>query len=254
MDQYLPVMTEQYRRKYYSEGIFHAIHKNTAKISWMVYIFFGVVLAGSIYGMNFTIRREAENRLNGQGDATVVGVILAFFGLLALISLAVIILSVVRHLKGAERLKAQCAKENGYTVEEINQFEHQALETESRVIDLLGKVAKATSGQEDGIITRDYIFLTLSRNVLIRLSDLKAACLLTQVISAGKGRHTTGVEYLLVGLMGKNGASVVAECTRESGTALIEYLKEKCPGLNTAGDRVLENSEYDELWAEINHK
>ncbi len=54
--------------------------------------------------------------------------------------------------------------------------------------------------------------------------------------------------------MGKDGASVVAECTKESGLALIEYLKEKCPGLNTVEDRILESSEYDDLWAEINHK
>ena len=248
------IMTEQYRRKHYNEGIFHTIHKNTAKISYMVYIFFGVILAGSIYGMNFTVKRQAENSLNGQGDAAVAGVILAFFGLFALISLAVIIVSIVRHLRGAERLKVQCAKENGYTVEDVNQFEHQALEMESRVISLLGKVSKAAAGQEDGIITRDYIFLTLSRNVLIRLSDLKAACLYTQKIHAGKGGNLTEVEYLLVGLMGKDGASVVAECTKESGLALIEYLKEKCPGLNTVEDRILESSEYDDLWAEINHK
>ena len=253
MEQYLPVMTEKYKRKHYNEGIFHTIHKNTAKISVMVYIFFGVILAGCIYGMIFTVRREAENRLNGQGDMTVAGVLLAFFGIFALISLATILVSLVRHLRGAQRLKAQCAKDSGYTVEEVNRFEQQALEMDSRVICLLGKAAKVTSGQEDGVLTRDYIFLTISRNVLIRLSDLKAACLFTQTVTAGGGRQVVGVEYLLVGLIGKSGSSVVAECTRESGTTLIEYLKEKCPDLDTADGKVLGSREYEELWAEKNN-
>ena len=54
-----------------------------------------------------------------------------------------------------KELKACVAKENGYTVEDMNQFEHQALEMESRVICLLGKVAKAAAGH--GKTTIDYL-------------------------------------------------------------------------------------------------
>lgn len=63
-----------------------------------------------------------------------------------------------------------------------------------------------------------------------------------------------GVDYLVIGLLGKNGVSCAAECTKEAGLALIDYLKEKCPHLYTADGEVLENSEYQDLWGEINKK
>ena len=46
MEQYLPVMNEEYRRKYYGTGIFGRAHKNTVKVSVLAYLFFGVVLVG----------------------------------------------------------------------------------------------------------------------------------------------------------------------------------------------------------------
>lgn len=49
MEQYLPVMNEEYRRKYYGTGIFGRAHKNTAKVSVLAYLFFGVVLVGGGY-------------------------------------------------------------------------------------------------------------------------------------------------------------------------------------------------------------
>lgn len=59
---------------------------------------------------------------------------------------------------------------------------------------------------------------------------------------------------LMIGLIGKNGVSATAECTREAGQALIDYLKEKCPDLYTADGEVLENSDYQDLWGEMNKK
>ena len=150
--------------------------------------------------------------------------IMAVFAVFALISLAVIILSIVRHKRGAEELKARVAKENGYTVEDMNQFEHQALEMESRVICLLGKVAKAAAGQEDGILTKDYIDLRVGGEGFLKLSDIRAAVLIHQQVRAGSAGH---------------------------GKTTIDYLKEKCLDLYTADGEVLESREYDDLWAKL---
>lgn len=250
MEKYLPIMTEDYKKKHYGEGIFQRIHKNTAKVSVMVYVFFAVVFAGCLYALKFVLPIANQCRELGEMD-----MIIFFYGLtavlvfFALVSVAVIVLSIVRQKRGAEKLKELCAKENGYTVEEVNEFERQALEMESRAIRLVDTVKKAVSDQKDGILTRDYVYLTLGSNVLIKYSDLKVACLVKQTIRAGQGSSRVGIEYLVVGLIGKNGASVVAECSMESGTALIEYLKEKCPGLDTQEGRVLSSREYDDLWA-----
>ena len=50
MEKYLPVMSGDYKRKHYAEGVFASIRKKTAKVSFGVYIFFGIVLFGCAYG------------------------------------------------------------------------------------------------------------------------------------------------------------------------------------------------------------
>ena len=256
MEKYLPVMSEKYKRKHYGEGVFARIHKNTAKISWMIYVFFGVILAGGVYGMMWSLKTCAKYRQNGQEDMVAIGhVMVGVFAAFALIALACIIITIIRHKRGPEKLKKRIAKKNFYTVEDMNRFEQQALEEESRVISLLGVINKTMSGQEDGILTRDYIYLRLDGENFLKLSDLKAAVLIHQQVKAGSvQKGMVGVDYLMIGLLGKNGVSCTAECTKEAGLALIDYLKEKCPDLYTADGEVLENSEYQDLWGEINKK
>lgn len=256
MEKYLPVMSEEYKRKHYREGVFNRIHKNTAKISWMVYLFFGAVLAGCVYGIMWCFKNAEKYRLSGEEDMVMVGnVFTGIFAVFALISLACIIISIVRHKRGPEKLKAHIAKENFYTVEDMNRFEHQALEEESHVISLLDVINKNVSGQEDGILTRDYIYLRLEGEAFLKIADIQAAVLIHQQIKAGSRKSgVVGINYLMIGLIGKNGVSATAECTREAGQALINYLKEKCPDLYTADGEVLESSEYQDLWAEIKKK
>lgn len=252
MEKYLAVMTDQYRQKYYKKGVFGAICKNTANVSFLTYLFFGAVFVGCVYGIRWSMNRVAQFVQNGEADMAGVGYVMTgVFVVFAVIAAASLLITVIRHARGPEKWKERCAKLSGYTVEEINQFEHQALEEESRVISLQGAVAKAASGQKDGIITQDYIYLKVGDDTVIRLSDVMAACLVQQTVKAGKNMP---IDYLIVGVMGKGGTSTVAECTKESGLALIEYLKEKCPGIYTADERVLESREYDMLWAELNHK
>lgn len=256
MEQYLPVMSEEYKRKHYGEGIFNRIHKNTAKISWGIYIFFGAVLAGCVYGMMWCMKNTEKYRLTGEEDMIMIGnVFTGVFAVFALIALACIIISIIRHKRGAEKLKEHIAKKNFYTVEDMNRFEHQALEEESRVISLLGTFNKTMSGQEDGVLTRDYIYLRLEGEAFLKIADIRAAVLIHQEIKAGSMKNgKVGIDYLMIGLIGKNGVSATAECTREAGQALIDYLKEKCPDLYTADGEVLENSDYQDLWGEINKK
>ncbi len=46
MEKYIPVMSGDYRKKHYAKGVFHSIREKTAKISFGIYIFFGIVLLG----------------------------------------------------------------------------------------------------------------------------------------------------------------------------------------------------------------
>ncbi len=248
MEQYFPLMTEEYRQKHYKNGVFDRIHRNTSTVSVLVYLFMGAVFLGGVYGTWWTLTHLEAFR---EADLTVFSYVMAAFCILfAVIGLACIVISVRRQLQGAEQLKEAAAKAHGYTVADMEEFERQALGTNSHVLCLIDPVKKTIQGQEDGILTRDYIALSLhqAENIL-KLSDVTTACLLQQVVKVGKGTNRMGVPYLCVGLMGKDGASVVAECSKESGKALIELLKERVPGLDTADDKILESSEYDDLWA-----
>ena len=246
IERYLPKMTGKYKRKHYGQGVFARIHKNTAKVSVLVYLFFGAVLAGCGYGMWWCIRRSMEIQRTGGEDAEIGYIMAAVLGVFALIALACLIISAVRHARGPERWKAVCAKENGYTVEDMNDFERQALDMDSRVISLVGVVAKATAGQEDGILTRDYIALRLEDKNIFKLADLTVACLVEQNLKVGAVRTA----YLTVGLQSRTGGGVVAECTKESGPVLIAYLKERCPDIYTGDGKILSRNEYLQLRGE----
>lgn len=69
------------------------------------------------------------------------------------------------------------------------------------------------------------------------------------------GESHQAIDYLCVGLITKGGqVSAVAECTKVSGRALIDYLKERCPDLDTEDDEILESGDYNERWAEERKK
>lgn len=243
-------MSEDYKKKNYGEGIFKRVHKNTATVSYLIYIFFGVILAGGAYLAFWSMKRTATYDPVTEGDMIMIGhVMTVIFAVFALIGLACIIITLTRHMRREDSWRAKLAKNSGYTVEEIKKFEHQALEKESRVISLLSGPAKAMAGQMDGILTEDYVFLSLTSEAVVRYTDLKAAVIMEQSIRAGS--NAMEINYLVVGLVGKGGTSTVAECTKESGRALINYLKEKCPDLYTADGEIIRRDEYDEIWKKV---
>ena len=113
MEKYLPVMSEEYKRKHYAQGVFHAIKKKTAKISFGIYIFFGIVLLGGAYGVYWSLGRIEGYRLDGQENLISAGyVIMGVFAFLAVIALASIIITIIRHTRGTKKWKEKCAKNN----------------------------------------------------------------------------------------------------------------------------------------------
>ncbi len=251
MDKYLPVMTEAYRRKHYGNGVFAALQKKTAGISFLIYIFFGVVLAGGVYGAYWCVQNTKADFVAGDPDMKAIGYgMAAICAVFALVALLCLIITICRNCRGPEQWKKYYAKKMHYTVEDMNVFEHQALEYESRVISLVGAFTRTTSGQSDGIITRDYIYLSLGDKVILKLSDVIGACLIEQTVGAGRGTKKTGIDFLMISVMGKGGYRTMAECTRESGMALVAYLKEKCPKMY-AEEEILEGDEYQKLWEEL---
>lgn len=248
METYLPVMTEAYKKKHYGEGVFTAIRKKTAKISFGIYIFFGIVFLGGAYGVYWALGRIEEYRLSGQEDLVSTGyVIMGVFTFLAVIGLACIIITVIRHKRGAEKWKELCAKNNGYTVSDMNEFEHQTMDMECHVVKLLSTAEALANGQSDGILTNDYIYLADAKHSILKLSDLSAACLVKQTILTGDMPKRKTHDFLTVMLLSRNGSRAIAECSKESGTELITYLKERYPDIYTAEGNVISSEAFDKL-------
>lgn len=248
MEKYLPVMSGDYKRKHYAEGVFASIRKKTAKVSFGVYIFFGIVLFGCAYGFYWALGRIEDYRLSGQEDLISVGYVIAgFFAVFAVISLATILITIVRHARGTARWKKSCAEQSGCTVGDMDEFERQTLDMECRVVRLLDTARALAAGQADGILTRDYIYLADAHHVILKLSELSAACLVKQAVMVGDLPNRKRHEFLTVMLLSKSGSRAIAECIEEAGAELIDYLKQKFPGIYTADREVITAEAFDKL-------
>lgn len=248
MEKYLPVMSGDYKKKHYAEGVFASIRKKTAKISFGIYIFFGILLLGGAYGTYWARGRIETYRLEGQNDLISAGyVAMGVFALLAVIALACIIITIIRHTRGAKKWKETCAKYNGYTISDMDEFERQTMDMECRAIKLLGTAEALASGQSDGILTRDYIYLADPHHTIMKLSDLSAACIVMQTISVDSMPVQKKHNYLTVMLLGRNGRRSIAECSKESGAALITFLKERYPAIYTAEGNIISDEDFSRL-------
>ncbi|MDE7203737.1 MAG: hypothetical protein K2O91_18010 [Lachnospiraceae bacterium] len=246
MEKYLPVMSGDYKKKHYAKGVFHSIRKKTAKISFGIYIFFGIVFLGGAYGIYWARGRIEEYRLTGQEDLISTGyVIMGVFAFFTIIALACIIITIIRHTRGANKWKITCAKNNGYTVSDMDEFERQTMDMECRVVKLLGTAEALANGQSDGILTKDYIYLADAHHSILKLSDLSAACIVKQTLSVGDIHKK--YDYLTVMLMSRNGSRAIAECSKESGAALITFLKERYPAIYTAEGNVITDEDFNRL-------
>ncbi|MFG6367748.1 MAG: hypothetical protein K1W16_04880 [Lachnospiraceae bacterium] len=248
MEKYLPVMSEDYKRKHYAEGVFVSIKKKTAKISFGIYIFFGILFFGGAYGVYWSRGRIEDYRLEGQEDLISAGyVIMGVCAFFAVIALACIIITFIRHKRGTKKWKELCAKNNGYTVSDMDEFERQTMDMECRVVKLLGAAQAVANGQSDGILTRDYIYLADAHHAILKICDLSAACLVKQTVSVDSMPIHKDHDFLTVMLLSRKGVRAIAECSEESGTELIAFLKKINSSIYTADGNVISDEAFSRL-------
>lgn len=247
MSQYFENMNESYIEKHYpNRSVFEAVAKSTKKIGIGVYLFFGIVLAGSLAGLVWTINLVSTYKQSGDAEMVEVGMIISIvFGVFALIAAFVIILTILRGKKGAEDWAQKSAKNSQLSESDIHEFERQAMASDSYILKLLNGVDKVMYGGKDGILTRDFIYLADTNLTVIRGNDLLSACLVDKVIYTGDTNHRTPVHFLFIQLLSKNGAEALGEVSTESGAALIELLLQRYPTINTNEGRVLTEKQYD---------
>lgn len=248
MEKYLPVMSEDYKSKHYAQGVFHSIKKKTAKISFGIYIFFGIVFLAGAYGVYWSLGSIENYRLEGQEDLISTGyVIMGVFAFFAVVGLACIIITIVRHARGEKQWKAKCAKNNGYAISDMDEFERQTMKMECRVVKLLGTAQALANGQSDGILTKDFIYLADAHHSILKICDLSAACVVKQTVSVDSMPVHKDHNYLTVMLLSRNGSRAIAECSEESGRELVTFLKKINPNIYTADGNVISDEAFERL-------
>ncbi len=247
MSQYLQNMNEAYIEKNYpNRSVFEAIVKTTKKVGIGVYIFFGIVFAGSIAGLVWSVNAMNTYKLSGETDMADVGMVICiFFAVLAIISALTLGITFMRGKKGAENWLQTSAKNSLLSESEIQEFERQAMASDSYILKLLDSANKAMSGGKDGILTRDFIYLADINLTVIRCKDLVSTCLVDTVIYVGSQQQRKPLHYLTLKLLSKNGAEAFAEISPDAANALVELLLQKYPAIDTCDNKVMTEQEYD---------
>lgn len=247
MSEYFRKMDEAYINKHYpTRSIFEAVVKTTKRVGIGVYIFFGLILAGSLAGLTWSINAWITYKQSGDTEMADVGIIICiFFAVLALISVLVIIITIRRGKKGAADWLKKSAKNSRLSEAEIQEFERQALSPDSYILKLLDSLNAMMSGGKDGILTKDFIYLADTNLTVMRCKDLIAACLVKYSIYVGDQQHRKPVNCLGIRLLSRNGAESFAEVSVEAGPALLELLSKEYPAINTFGGQVMTEKEYE---------
>ena len=244
-EPYFENMNGEYIKKHYPEESVFKAHKKAMKgANAGTGLFFTAAcliagIAGFIWSVNRTLGliRDAEEDMIGTG----IGI--SVFFLLLVLGLAVLIFIITRRMrKSVDDWIRITASAGGLSEQEIREFDRQAMEPGSLILNHIGKLQSFTTGQKDGILTRDYICLYGGNkpNVL-RLSSLKEAYLKDNTYYVKAGNTRKKAHYLTINLMTRDKKSAWAETSQEAARALQEELKKRCPDIDTAEGAVLQD-------------
>lgn len=247
MNEYFQTMNEAYIDKHYpNRSIFESVAKSTKKAGIAVYFFFGILLAGSLAGLLWSINAINTYKLNGEMDMVSVGTVICIvFAVFALLSVLMIALTIWRGKRNSEDWLKKSAENSKLSESELREFERQAMASDSYILKLLNSVNAAVAGRKDGILTREYIYLADSNLTVIRCEDLINACLVDTVIYVGPQKNRKAVHALQIQLRSKHGVESFAEVSPEAGKALTQLLLQKYPTIDICDGNVMTEREYD---------
>lgn len=253
MSQYFQKMNETYIEKHYPKrSVFEAVAKATKSVGIGVYIFFGLVLAGSLAGLLWSVNSLITYKQSGDTDMADVGMVVCIvFAIFALISILVIAITIRRGRRRAADWLIKSAKNSKLSEAEIQDFERQAFSPDSYILKLLDGINAVVSGGKDGILTKDFIYLADTNLTVIRCKDLVSACLVEDVIYVGSQQQRRPVHYLSIRLLSRSGAEALAEVSPEAGHALIEMLSREYPGIISFDGQALAADKYEKHKAEL---
>lgn len=240
-------MSDTYRAKRFPKGsVFEKSAEKNRKSSIILIILLAGLAAALGAGIFYFLSLTQYHKEAGHSDQITIGLVFTgiFVVLFLLCVLGIVVL--VRGLgKGADAVIRSSARACGLSEEQLREFDRQAMQSDCRILKLKGTVSAALAGQDDGLLTRDYLWLGDLRNCVLRREDLAGACLYEWSYYAGKKK----IHCLSVSVVNREKLAVTAEASAERGRAFLALLKEYQPAIRIAEGVVREGAEYDR-WQE----
>lgn len=247
MKAYMEKMDEAYRNKNYPQGsFFEKLAKENRRGNVILAVMAAVVsaaLAALILWMISLVRYHSGQ---GNDDSVKVGIIfIAVVGAVLALCLFGLVMA-LRHVKdGAADAIKKATKNSGLTEEELREFDRQAMQSDSYVLSLTGKLSAAMANQKDGLLTRDYIWLGDTRGSILKRQDIVAAGLYHWYYYVNKKR----VRSLNLALLNRDNVLASAEVQEEAGRELMKLLAEAHPAIRVHQGILEEGKEFD-AWRE----
>ena len=196
-------------------------------------------------GLIWSVRKTLEFMQSGDEDTMKVGIVIGIFFLIVTLLFGGILFLVTKDMRRSmEEWISRIAAAGGCSEGEMREFDNQAVEPDSLIVNLLGKIKAVTTGQKSGILTRDYIALYNSGSLgVLKVSRITGAYLTDNVYDVKVGNSIKQAHYLTINLITADKKNIWAETSKEAGRALQAILMERCPEIDTAGGAVLPESE-----------
>ncbi|WP_313183211.1 hypothetical protein [Lacrimispora sp.] len=248
MQTYFVQMNEDYISKYYpNRSVFSSVNKSNQKNGIGIYAFFGIFMVMSGLGTAWGIISTMESIKEGESDMVAPGlVIIGFFFVIFALSIFTIIFTKKRNSLGAEGLIKKSAKNSQYSESEIREFELQAMASDSYVLALTDKMKAVLSGQKNGVLTRDFIYLADFKNIVMKRCDIVGAFLVERTFYINGDKYSRKpVKYLTVTIVSNKNIQILAETSIEAGKGLLEMLQEQNPKIDTKNCSVIQEKEYN---------
>ena len=231
-------VTDDYRKKHYPEGYFAKLAKGSGGI---ILVICGVVIA--LLGM--CPGGVVLDHLTGEMDySTDVGVLI-FVSAVALVLLGAGIFTIVfgiRRMKmGKEQWMEKCVKASDYPMEVVEEFDSQFMRTDATLFQL------DPSGLTN-VLTTDYILYgNLLGPCLIKLSDIVGVYLVYLPDTITVGNKIKKIITLNVAVFSNHKTWFVLPAKEKLAHELIDMIADRNSSIDTAGRRVLDESEYQAM-------
>lgn len=245
-------MNEEYAKKHFPEGsVLGSAAKSLKKRGVAGSIFIGLFAAAGLWGLVWAIGRTID--LMNQGRKDMLGVSLVFCGIFALVAVGFSALLVYLIKSANQNYIAASAKRSKLPESEIQNFDRQALESDTYILKLTAGLDRALSNStnKDGLLTKDYIYLADPGQTVFRVDSLKACCFTDYTYYITVGNRSKKVHNLAIYLLASSGVSVRSDVTEKAGQALMEMLRERNGSIDTYDGKVLPEGDVDDYAKKI---